>query len=119
MTKQVSMNRNKSGPMDCTEFEECTQKVVRHLGSESIRFFTTIHDLERYFLESDAIIKRTALSLKEFEEIGKKIAGFLGEEESARFFKSLYDMIPQKTLSFMGMLVKLFERAESYDFSAD
>ena len=53
--------------------------------------------------------------MKEFEVIGKKIADFLGKEESARFFKAIHETIPQKVIQYLGLLIKLFEKAENYE----
>jgi hypothetical protein len=39
----------------------------------------------------------------------KKITGVLGEEESVRFFKGIYDALPKKTLKYRGVLVMVFE----------
>jgi hypothetical protein len=109
------MDRNNSDRMDCAEFENLTRKVIKQLGSDSIRFFTTIHDMEAFFLAAETTFRKCPLTMKEFEEIGKNIAGFLGEEESARFFKAIYETIPQTVIHYLGLLIKLFEKAENYE----
>jgi hypothetical protein len=109
------MKRNTINPMEYIEFEKSLQKTVQTLGSDSIRFFTTIHDMEAFFLEAETAFKKCPLDMKEFEAIGKRIADFLGEEESTRFFKTIYETIPQKVLHYLGLLVKLFEKAENYE----
>lgn len=97
------------------EFEKVLKKVIQALGSDSIKFFTTIHDMEAFFLEAEIAFKKCPLTMKELETIGKKIADFLGEDDSARFFQAIYDTIPQKVLNYLGLLIKLFERAENYE----
>lgn len=101
--------------MNAVEFDTLTRKVIQAVGSESIKFFTTVHDMGAFFLEADNAFKKCPLSMKEFETTGKKIADFLGEEESARFFKEIYEMIPQKVIQYLGLLIKLFEKAENYE----
>jgi hypothetical protein len=93
------MKRNTINPMKCIEFEKFLQKIVQSLGSDSIEFFTTIHDMEAFFLEAETAFKRSPLDIKEFEAVGKKIAGLPGEEESVRFFKAIYETISQKSHS--------------------
>jgi hypothetical protein len=109
------MKRNTINPMKDIEFEKSLQKTIQALGSDSIRFFTTIHDMEAFFLDAETAFKKCPLNMKEFEAIGKKIADFLGEEESARFFKAIYETIPQKVIQYLGLLIKLFEKAENYE----
>jgi hypothetical protein len=101
--------------MNAQEFETLTRKTIQALGSDSIKFFTTIHDMEAFFLEADKTFKKCPLNMKEFEAIGEKIADFLGEDESARFFKAVYETIPQKVIQYLGLLIKLFEKAENYE----
>jgi hypothetical protein len=110
------MERNNTANLiDCDEFEHYTRKAVQALGPDSIRFFTVIHDLEEFFLKADTVFKTCPMKFTELEDTGKKIAAFLGEEESARFFKSIYSTIPKKTLHFLGIMVKFFELAENYE----
>ena len=109
------MRENTVIPMLDIEFKDALQQAIQALGSDSIRFFTTIHDMEAFFLEADKAFKKCPLTMKEFEAIGKKIADFLGEEESARFFKAIYETIPQKVIQYLGLLIKLFEKAENYE----
>jgi hypothetical protein len=108
------MKRNKNNLMDCAEFEAYTRKTIKALGSDSIRFFTTIHDIVDYFLEADAVVKKAPMPFKEFETTARKIAEFLGKEESARFFKSVYGTLPTKTIEYLGVMVRFFELVENY-----
>jgi hypothetical protein len=101
--------------MKDVEFEKSLKKAIEALGPDSVRFFTAIHDMEAFFLEAETAFKYCPLTIKEFETIGKKAAGFLGEEESERFFKAIYETIPQKALQYFALLVKLFEKAENYE----
>jgi hypothetical protein len=40
----------------------------------------------------------------------KKITKILGKEESVRFFKTVYDALPKKTIKYLGVMVKVFEK---------
>jgi hypothetical protein len=103
--------------MDRTEFEAYTQKTIEALGSESIRFFTTIGDIVEYFLNADTVVKKTPLSFKEFETTARNVAEFLGKEEAARFFKSMYGTLPTRTIEYLGVMVRLFELVENYEIN--
>jgi hypothetical protein len=48
--------------------------------------------------------------LEEFEVITREITKILGKEESVRFFKAVYDTLPKKTITYLGVVVKVFER---------
>jgi hypothetical protein len=109
------MKKTSSNPMYCAEFEACTRKTIKALGTDSIRFFTTIHDIMEYFLEADAVAGKAPLSLKEFEAMARRVAEFLGKEDAARFFKSMYETLPVKTLEYLGIMVRFFELAENYE----
>jgi hypothetical protein len=104
------MKRGNSNPMDEKEFEAYTQKIVGVLGDDISGFFTIIHDTFEYFTASDTIIEKTQISLKEFEVMVKKITKILRKEESARFFKAVYDTLPKKTITYLGVMVKVFEK---------
>jgi hypothetical protein len=54
-------------------------------------------------------IEKQQISLEEFEIMIKKITNILGKEESARFFKAVYDAMPKKTITYLGVVVKVFE----------
>jgi hypothetical protein len=86
------MKRKNTNLMDGKKFEVYTQKIVDILG-----------------VESDTIIEKTQTSLEEFEIMIKKITGVLGKEESARFFKAIYNALPKKTTTYLGVMVKVFE----------
>jgi hypothetical protein len=60
-------------------------------------------------VDSDTIIEKQQISLEEFEIMIKKIINILGKEESARFFKAVYDAMPKKTITYPGVMVKVFE----------
>ena len=109
------MNGNTINPLNAAEFESTTRKSIRVIESDSIKFFTTIHDMTAFFMEAEKAFKKCPLTMQEFEVVGKKIADFLGEEESARFFKAIYETIPQKVIQYLGLLIKLFEKAENYE----
>jgi hypothetical protein len=110
------MGRNNTANlMDCDEFEACTRTIIQSLGADSIRFFTTIHDIVAYFLEADKVAGKAPLSLHEFEATARTVAEFLGKENAARFFKSMYETLPIKTIAYLGIMVKFFELAENYE----
>jgi hypothetical protein len=109
------MKRNNISSMLDIEFKDALQQTIQALGSDSIRFFTTIHDMEAFFLAAETTFRKCPLTMKEFEAIGKKIVGFLGEEELARFFKAIYETIPQTVIHYLALLIKLFEKAENYE----
>jgi hypothetical protein len=104
------MKRNNINPMDDKEFETYTRKIVGVLGDDISGFFTVIYDTFEYFTASDTIIEKTQISLKEFEVMIKKITKILGKEESARFFKAVYNALPKKTIKYLGVMVKVFEK---------
>jgi hypothetical protein len=95
--------------MDDKEFRVYTQKIVDALGDDVSGFFTVIHDTFEYFTVSDNIIEKTEISLEEFEAMVRKITKVLGQEEAARFFKAVYKALPKKTITYLGVMVKVFE----------
>jgi hypothetical protein len=104
------MKREHINPIDGKEFEVYTQKIVDILGNDISGFFTLIYDTFEYFMESDEIIEKTQTSLDEFEIMTKEITRVLGKEESTRFFKAVYDALPKKTITYLGVMVKVFEK---------
>jgi hypothetical protein len=58
--------------MNTDKFETYTRKIIQNLGSDSIRFFTTIHDMEKFFRDSDDILKKSPMNLSEFEAAVQK-----------------------------------------------
>jgi hypothetical protein len=100
----------KTDPTNKEEFEVYTRKIVGALGDDISGFFTVIRDTFEYFVESDSIIERTHISLEEFEAMVEEITGVLGKEESIRFFKAIYDALPKKTTTYLGVMVKVFEK---------
>jgi hypothetical protein len=95
--------------MDKEEFETCTKKIVDALGDDIADFFTVIRNTFEYFLDSDTTIEKTQISLEEFETMVKEIIMVLGKERSARYFKAVYDALPKKTVTYLGVIVKVFE----------
>jgi hypothetical protein len=95
--------------MDDKEFKVYTRKIVDALGDDTSGFFTVIHDTFEYFTVSDNIIGKTEISLEEFEVMVRKITEVLGEEEAVRFFKAVYNALPKKTITYLGVMVKVFE----------
>jgi hypothetical protein len=95
--------------MDEKEFEAHTKKLVDTLGNDISGFFNVIHDTFEYFVESDAVIEKTQISLEEFKIMTKRITGVLGKEEAVRFFKAIYDALPKETITYFGVMVKVFE----------
>jgi hypothetical protein len=102
-------NTSKIDCMDAGEFEGCTKKIAQNLGKDSIRFFTTIHNMARFFEDSDAVLKKSPASLQEFETTVQKITDFLGQKDSARFFASVYNALPKKTALYSAVMVRVFE----------
>jgi hypothetical protein len=100
----------KINPMDKKEFEVYTQKTVDILGDDISDFFTVIHDTFEYFTVSDNIIEKTQISLKEFEVMIAKITKVLGKERSVKYFKAIYDALPKRTITYFGVMVKVFEK---------
>jgi hypothetical protein len=39
-----------------------------------------------------------------------KIAKVLGRKESIRFFKAVYDALPKETITYMSVMVRVFEK---------
>jgi hypothetical protein len=103
------MNNNTIEGMDSKEFTACTQTIAADLGEAAIRFLTTIHDMEQFFLIADKTFARCPLTLEGFEQTAQNITTVLGAETAARFFKSIYDTLPKKTVCYLGIMVKLFE----------
>jgi hypothetical protein len=103
------MNSNTIEGMDCEEFTKQTKTIAAELGENAIRFFTTIHDMEQFFLIADTTFARCPLTLKAFEQTAQQITTVLGTETAARFFKSIFDTLPKKTVCYLGVMVKLFE----------
>jgi hypothetical protein len=103
------MKRKNINPMGEKEFEVYTQKLVDILGDGISGFFTVIHDTFEYFVESDNVIEKTQISLEEFEIMVEEITKVLGKEESVRFFKTIYDALPKKTVTYLGVVVKVFD----------
>jgi hypothetical protein len=97
-------------PMNKEEFETYTRKTVDTLGDDISDFFTVIHNTFEYFTASDDIIEKTEISLEEFEVMIKIITKVLGKEESVRYFKAIYDALPKKTVTYLGAMVKIFEK---------
>jgi hypothetical protein len=95
--------------MDEKEFEVYTQKIVDALGDESSGFFTVIHDTFAYFTESDNIIVKTQIALEEFEVMIERATKVLGKEGSVKYFKAVYDALPKETITYFGVMVKVFE----------
>jgi hypothetical protein len=60
-------------------------------------------------MESDVIIEKTQISLEEFEMMIKEIIKILGKERSVKYFKAVYDALPKKTITYFGVMVKVFE----------
>jgi hypothetical protein len=83
--------------------------IAAELGEDAIRFFTTIHDMEQFFTIADKTFARCPLTLKTFEQTAQQITAVLGAETAARFFKSIFDTLPKKTVCYLGVMVKLFE----------
>jgi hypothetical protein len=106
----VYMKRRNINPMGEKEFEVYTQKLVDILGDDISEFFSVIRDTFEYFTVSDNIIEKTQISLEEFEIMAKKITKVLGKERSARYFKAIYDALPKKTVTYLGVMVKVFEK---------
>jgi cyclopropane fatty-acyl-phospholipid synthase-like methyltransferase len=40
----------------------------------------------------------------------REITEILGKEESVRFFKAVYNALPKKTVKYLGVIVKVFEK---------
>jgi hypothetical protein len=104
------MKGNNINPMDDKEFEAHTRKIVGALGDDISGFFTIIHDTFEHFTVSDNMIEKTQISLEEFEVMIRKITKILGKEESTRFFKAIYDALPKGTITYLGVMVKVFEK---------
>jgi hypothetical protein len=104
------MKRSKINPMDDKEFETYTRKIADVLGDEILGFFTVIHDTFEYFTTSDNIIERTQIPLEEFKIMIRNISKVLGKKESARFFKTIFDALPTKTVKYLGVMVNVFEK---------
>jgi hypothetical protein len=103
------MESENINPMDKEEFEVYARKIIDTSGDDVSGFFTVIHDTFQYFADSDAVIEKTQISLEEFEMMTKKITNILGKEESVRFFRAVYDAMPKKTITYLGVMVKVFE----------
>jgi hypothetical protein len=104
------MKINTLNPMDEKEFKYYTQKIVDTLGDDISGFFTVIRDTFEYFTVSDNIIEKTHISLEEFETMIEKITRVLGKERFAKYFKAVYDVLPKKTATGLGAMVKVFEK---------
>jgi hypothetical protein len=104
------MKREHINPMNDKEFEVYTRKIIDILGDDISSFFTVIRDTFEYFAESDAVIEKTQTSLDEFEVMTEEITRVLGKEEAALFFKAVYDAIPKKTITYLGVMVKVSEK---------
>jgi hypothetical protein len=92
------------------EFEVNVKKIIGVPGDDISSFFTVIYDTFEYFTASDDIIEKTRISVEEFEAMTREITEILGEEESVRFFKAIYDALPKKTIKYLGVMVKVFEK---------
>ena len=103
------MKRRNTVPMNKEEFEVYAPKIVEALGDDILDFFILIHNVFEYFIESDTIIEETQTSLNEFEAMVRKITKVLGQEEATRFFKAVYNALPKKTITYLGVMVKVFE----------
>jgi hypothetical protein len=103
------MKRSATSPMNEKEFEAHTRKIVDDLGDDILVFLTVIRDTFEYSTVSDSY-EKTQISLEEFEVMARKITNILGKEESVRFFKAVYDALPKKTIEYLGVIVKVFER---------
>jgi hypothetical protein len=104
------MKRSNINPMNEKEFEVHIKKIVDTLGDDISGFFTVIRDTFEYFTVSDSVIEKTQISLEEFEAMTREIIKILGKEESVRFFKAVYDALPKKTIQYLGVVVKIFEK---------
>jgi arabinogalactan endo-1,4-beta-galactosidase len=91
------------------ECETMVHHVTEQLGNEAVGFFTTIHGMERFFLEADEQFTDTPTTVEEFEDIGCKIAALLGEAEASRLFRAIFETLPTQTVYYLSILVKLFE----------
>lgn len=103
------MKRGNINSVDEKEFKSYTQKIVGALGDDISGFFNVIRDTFEYFVESDAVIEKTQISLEEFEMMVEEIIKVLGKEKSVRYFKAVYDALPKKTITYFGVMVKVFE----------
>jgi uncharacterized protein with von Willebrand factor type A (vWA) domain len=103
------MKKKNTNPMDEKEFKLYTQKIVGALGDDISGFFNIIRDTFEYFMESDGIIEKTQISIEEFEKMIEEIIKVLGKKESVRFFKAVYDALPKETITYFGVMVKVFE----------
>jgi hypothetical protein len=103
------MESENINPMDKEEFEVYTRKIIEALGDGISGFFIFIHDTFQYFIDSDTVIEKSQISLEEFEMMTKEIINILGKEEAIRFFKAVYDAMPKKTVTYLGVMVKVFE----------
>jgi hypothetical protein len=104
------MKRGNTRLMDGKEFEIYTRRIVDILGDDIAGFFTVIHDVFEYFAELDAVLGKTQISFGEFEAMAEEIIRVLGKEEAALFFKAVYDAVPKKTITYLGVMVKVFEK---------
>jgi hypothetical protein len=103
------MKNGNNKPMNEKEFKLYTQKRVDTLGDDISGFFNIIRDTFAYFMESDVVIERTQISIEEFEKMIEEIIKVLGGKESVRFFKAVYDALPKETITYFGVMVKVFE----------
>jgi hypothetical protein len=97
------------------EFQNDVDKIVNILGEEAVMFLMLINNMEEYFLKADEEFYGTTLTPIEFEEIGENIKDVLGQEEGKRFFKAILDTLPTQTVTYLSILVKLFELGENED----
>jgi hypothetical protein len=95
--------------MDEKEFEIYTQKIVDALGDDIAGFFTVIRNTFEYFTASDSIIEKTQISLEAFEVMIERATKVLGKEGSVKYFKAVYDALPKETITYLGVMVRVFE----------
>jgi hypothetical protein len=94
------------------EYETVVRHITEQLGNEAVRFFTTVRDMERFFLEADERFTGTPTTVEEFGDIGCGIAELLGETEASRLFQAIFNTLPTQTVYYLSILVKLSEIGE-------
>jgi hypothetical protein len=103
------MKRDGINPMGSTEFEIHVKKIINALEDEGEIFFDLIREAFEYFTFSDTILEGKEVSLNGFEILVKKVENVLGEEDSIRFFRAIYDALPKVTVKYLGVIVSVFE----------
>jgi hypothetical protein len=93
-------------------FEAQVRYITEAFGDRAVRFFTAIGNMTEFFQQADQALEASPITFREFERTAERIVTLVGMDEAAQLFQAIFDAVPKKTVRYLGLLVKVFERRE-------